>query len=80
MSIQINYNSSSLKSSSGNLILFVDENFNISALKKYISKNEFSYISELLKTSDLKKDLLLFEINSQKTIFLISIKKDLRFL
>ena len=78
MSIQINYNSSSLKSSSGNLILFVDENFNISALKKYISKNEFSYISELLKTSDLKKDLLLFEINSQKTIFLISAKKDLK--
>jgi len=78
MSIQINYNSSSLKSSSGNLILFVDENFNISALKKYISKNEFSYISELLKTSDLKKDLLLFEINSQKTIFLISVKKNLK--
>ena len=78
MSIQINYNSSSLKSSSGNLILFVDENFNISALKKYISKNEFSYISELLKTSDLKKDLLLFKINSQKTIFLISVKKNLK--
>ncbi|MBD1139424.1 leucyl aminopeptidase, partial [Pelagibacterales bacterium SAG-MED46] len=30
----------------------------------------------LLKTSDLKKDLLFFEINSKKTIFLVSIKKD----
>ncbi|MBD1174277.1 leucyl aminopeptidase [Pelagibacterales bacterium SAG-MED01] len=76
MSIQINYKSSSLKTVSGNLILFVDENFTIGALKKYISKTEFSYISELLKTSDLKKNLLLFEINSQKTIFLVSIKKD----
>ena len=76
MSIQINYKSSSLKTVSGNLILFVDENFTIGDLKKYISKTEFYYITELLKTSDLKKNLLLFEINSQKTIFLVSIKKD----
>ena len=33
---------------------------------------------DLLKTSDLKKNLLLFEINSKKTIFLISIKKNLK--
>ena len=50
-----------------NLILVV--------LKKHISKNEFSYISDLLKTSDLKKDILSFEINSKKKIFLVSIKK-----
>lgn len=61
-----------------NLVLFVDENFNTSGLKKIISNNEFSYISDLLKTSDLKKKLLFFEINSKKTIFLVSIKKDLK--
>ncbi len=60
-----------------NYVLFCDEKFNISGLRKYISNNEFSYISDLLKTSDLKKNLLFFEINSKKTIFLISIKKDL---
>ena len=78
MSIQINYKSASYKKNSNNLVLFVNENFNISGLKKYISRTEFSYISELLKTGDLKKNLLLFEINSKKTIFLVSIKKDLK--
>ena len=69
MTVQINYKNSVLKSNSANLILFVDENFNISGLKKFILKEEFSYISDLLKTSDLKKNLLFFEINSKKTIF-----------
>jgi leucyl aminopeptidase len=78
MTVQINYKASSSKKVSSNLVLFVDEKFNISGLKKLISKYEFSYILDLLKTSDLKKDLLVFEINSKKTIFLASIKKDIK--
>ncbi len=78
MTVQINYKSSSSKIKATNLVLFVDEKFNIQGLKKHISKNEFSYISDLLKTNDLKKDLLFFEINSKKSLFLISIKKDLK--
>jgi len=78
MTVQINYKNSGLKNITGNLVLFVDENFNITGLKKYISNNEYFYISDLLKTSDLKKELLFFEINSKKTIFLVSIKKDLK--
>jgi leucyl aminopeptidase len=78
MTVQINYKSSSSKKVSSNLILFVDEKFNINGLKKHISNSEFSYISDLLKTSDLKKNLLFFEINSKKTIFLVSIKKDVK--
>jgi leucyl aminopeptidase len=78
MTIQINYKSSNSKKVSLNLVLFVDEKFNINELKRYISNSEFSYISDLLKTSDLKKNLLVFEINSKKTIFLVSIKKDLK--
>ena len=78
MTIQINYKSAGLKTNSGNLVLFVDEKFNINALKKYISNTERSYISDLLKTSDLKKDLIYFEINSKKTIFLVSVKKDIK--
>ena len=78
MTIQINYKNTGLKKPSTNLILFVEENFNISALKKHISNAEFSYISDLLKNNDLKKNLLFFEINSKKTIFLISIKKNLQ--
>ena len=78
MSIQINYKKNSFKPNSTNLILFVDENFGISGLKKYISTSEYSYISDLLKTSDLKKDILFFEISSKKTIFIISIKKNIK--
>jgi len=78
MTVQINYKTSSSKKISSNLVLFVDEKFNISGIKKHISKYEFSYISDLLKNSDLKKDLLVFEINSKKTIFLASIKKDIK--
>ncbi|MDA9753526.1 leucyl aminopeptidase [Candidatus Pelagibacter sp.] len=56
--------------------MFVGENFDIKGIKQVISKSELSYISELLKNSDLKKDLLSFEINSKKTIFLIPIKRN----
>ena len=78
MAVQINYKSSRSKKDLSNLILFVDEKVNIAGLKKNISKSEFLYISDLLKTSDLKKDLLFFKINSKKTIFLVSIKKDIK--
>jgi leucyl aminopeptidase len=76
MTLQINYKSISSKKISSNLVLFVNEKFNIGGLKRYISNSEFSYISDLLKNSDLKKDLLVFEINSKRTIYLASIKKD----
>jgi len=77
MSININYSNKLTNKSSTNLVLFVEENFNISSLKKHISNAEFSYIYDLLKNSDLKKNLLFFEVNSKKTIFLISVKKNL---
>ena len=77
MAIQINYKNSGFENTTNNLVLFVDEKFNIDPLKKQISNSEFDYISDLLENSDLKKKLLFFEINSKKTIFLISIKKGL---
>ena len=69
MTVQINYKINNSNIASSNLVLFVDDKFNISSLKKYISNSEFSYISDLLKTNDLKKDLLVFEINSKKKKF-----------
>ena len=56
MTVQINYKTNSQKKASSNLVLFVDEKFNLSRLKKYISNSEFSYISDLLKNSDLMTD------------------------
>jgi len=78
MSIKINYSIKTPGRSTGNLVLFVDEKFKINAVKKYLSNLEFSYINDLLKTSDLKKNLFVFELNSKKKILLISIKKDLK--
>jgi len=74
MTVQIFYKN---KDNSNNLILFVEEGFNISGLKKHTSNIEFSYINDLLKNSDLKKNLLFFKVNSKKTIFLVSTKKNL---
>ena len=67
MTIKINYSNSLSGKTSTNLVLFTNENFNISNLKKYISNSEFSYINDLLKNSDLRKNQLYFEINSKKS-------------
>jgi len=78
MSIKINYSKKTNGTANGNLVLFVDEKFNINGVKKYLSNSEFSYINDLLKTSDLKKNLFVFELTSKKKIVFISIKKDLK--
>mgnify|MGYP001272552253 CR=1 FL=1 len=76
MSIKINYLKKSSSKSSANLALFTNEKFKIDDLKKYLSNSEFSYINDLLKTSDLKKKLFVFEVSSKKKIVLISIKNN----
>ncbi len=78
MSIKINYKSSSEVKNSSNLILFSDENYNISSLKKHFSDKEYSFIKDLLKTRDIKKKIQSFDINSKKKIILVSIRKNLK--
>jgi leucyl aminopeptidase len=78
MSIKINYSKKTISKSSSNLVLFSNDKFNISGLKKNLSNSEFSYINDLLKTSDLKKNLFVFEVNSKKKIVLVSIKNNLK--
>ena len=78
MTIQIYYKNGASKNIFGNLILFVNEKYDISGLKDQISKSEFSYISDLLKTSELKKNLFVFELNSKRKIILISTKKEIK--
>jgi len=78
MSIKINYPNKQNSKFLSNVVLFVDEKFNITGLKKHLPISDFSYINDLLKTSDLKKNIFVFEINSKRKIVLISIKKDLK--
>ena len=78
MSIKIEYKSGVSKKPSSNLVLFTNEKFNINNLKNYVSNSEFSYLNDLLKSRDLKKDLIIYEISSKKKIVLISLKNNLK--
>ena len=75
MSIQINYKAGPSKKKSSNLVLFVDENFNITGLKKLISNEEYAFIGDLLAINDKKKKIIAYDLNSRRRIILISIKK-----
>ncbi len=78
MTVKINFKNNTSKKTSTNLVLFVNENFKTDSLKKYISKFELNYISDILKTSDLNKNLFVFELSSKKKIILVSVKKNLK--
>ena len=75
MTVQFNYNNA--KKNSHNVVLFVDEKFNILALKKYILSKEYSFIEDLLKITDFNKQIVPIDINSKKKIILVSLKKNL---
>ena len=76
MKISVNYTKKKISSLKDNLILFCGDKLSIDHLKKYLSNSEFLYISDLLKTCDVKKNIFVFELNSKKKIYLISIKNN----
>ena len=78
MSVIINYKASFFKKNSPNIILFSDENFNISGLKKNILNSDYSFISDLIKTKDKKDKILSFDISSKRKIILVSLKKNVK--
>ena len=55
MTVQIHYKTAFTKKKTSNLVLFVDEKFNISSLKKHISRSEYSYIEDVLKVRNSQK-------------------------
>ena len=57
MSIKINYKNNISKNKPNNVVFFVDEKFSIAGIKKFISKSEYSYTEDLLRTKDLKKKI-----------------------
>jgi len=77
MSLQINYKNGYLKNKIDNLVIFVDESFNMLHLKKHILKNEYVFVNDLIKVSDKKSKIISYDINSKKKIILVSIKKNL---
>ncbi len=78
MTIKLNYLKKANNKLSSNLVLFCDEKFTTNKIKKYLSNAEILYIDDLLKSYELKKNLIIFEVNSKKKIALISIKNNLK--
>ena len=66
MTIKINYTNKTINKLASNLVLFCDEKYSTNGIKKYISNAEFSYINDLIRTIDVKKNLFIFEVNSKK--------------
>ena len=78
MPIKINYLNKTITETSENLVLFLNDKFNTNSASKYLRSTELTYINDLLKTSDLKKNLLVFELNSKKKLILVSIKSNVK--
>ena len=63
MTIQINYKTNNLNKASSNLVLFVNEKFNIVGLKKYISRQTKIPIDEIERRSERKQKALTYASN-----------------
>ena len=77
MNIKITFKNQGFNKSNENLMLFVDEKFNISSLKKHIPSSEYSFILDLLKIKDTKQKIITFDLSSKRKIILVSFKKNL---
>ena len=75
MNVQIDYKNTPSQKTSINHILFTEENFNISGLKKLFSAKEYSTVTDLIKSKDINKKIISLDISSKKKIILISLKK-----
>ncbi len=76
MSIVISYKKKSSSTKLDNLLFFVDEKYNLSSLKKYFIKSEFSFMEDILKSRNLSKRIMSIDLSSKKKILLISIKSN----
>ena len=77
MTVQISYKNKKTKNNAQNLVLFIDEKFNVSSLKKHISGSDYAFIADLIKKRDEKKKIISFDISSKKKIILVSLKKNI---
>ena len=62
--------------SSNNYALFANEKFEVSNLKDLFSKNEISFIREVVQKKHDKKNFIIFNLNSKKQVILIKTKKN----
>ena len=77
MSIVISYKKNIAKSTIRNLLYFVDDKYNISGIKKCFTKLESKFIGEFLKSQNLSKEIISFDLSSKKKIILISLRSNI---
>ena len=77
MSIKINYSNYSKDKTTNAYTLFTKENFNTKYIVTFFSNSEITYIQNILKKRDPKKNILSFDLNSKTKIILIDIKNNL---
>jgi len=77
MSIVISYKNTASKKKFGNLIFFVDEKYSLSGLKRNFNRSEIEFIGDILKSQNLSKKIISFDLSSKKKIFLISVKTNI---
>ncbi len=78
MTAQISYKNKKTKNNAQNIVLFVDEKFNVSSLKKHISGSDYAFIADLIKSSiNSFSDLVKYFFKPDKLYF--SSTKNIRF-
>ena len=77
MTVQVNYISKFNAKSVKNYALFANEKFQVNNLKKLFSKQQISFISEIIEKKNSKKNFLLFDLNSKQQIIFIKAKKNI---
>ena len=76
MSVQVIYKKETKSVNKGVFAIFTNENFNIFKNKKILSTNELEFLRRILKSKPKsKKKILYFDLNPEKTLILIYIKK-----
>ena len=76
MIVQVNHINKVNTKSSNNYALFANEKFEVSNLKDLFSKNEISFIREVVQKKHDKKNFIIFNLNSKKQVILIKTKKN----
>jgi len=76
MSIKINYIKKNNANAPKDIALFVNENFGISHLKKFLNKNEIIFLEKILKKKNISSKIISFDLNANKSLIIIKVLKN----
>ena len=77
MSVQVLYKKKGTNKSVKNFVYFINQKKKLSKLNYFISKNDVSFISSVLKKNHSNKKILSFDLNQNQKVILILINENL---